>query len=106
MSAPVNFPHIEKANLLGMNRQDMEAFFAELGEKAFRASQVMKWIHQYNVDDFHQMSNISKDLKQRLSELSVIKPLDVEVDQLSSDGTRKWVLGLADGNHIETVFYS
>ena len=104
MSAPVSFPHIEKTNLLGMNRQDMEAFFTSLGEKAFRASQLMKWIHQMNVDDFGQMTNISKALQQQLAEKAEIRPLDVIVDQLSSDGTRKWVLGLADGNHIETVF--
>lgn len=104
MDAPVSFPHIEKTNLLGMNRQDLEAFFTTMGEKAFRASQLMKWIHQLNVDDFQQMSNISKALQQRLAEVAVIKPLDVVVDQLSADGTRKWVLGLADGNHIETVF--
>jgi 23S rRNA (adenine2503-C2)-methyltransferase len=104
VDAPVSFPHIEKTNLLGMNRQDLEAFFTTMGEKAFRASQLMKWIHQLNVDDFQQMSNISKALQQRLAEVAVIKPLDVVVDQLSADGTRKWVLGLADGNHIETVF--
>ena len=104
MSAPVNFPHIEKANLLGMNRQDMEAFFADLGEKAFRASQVMKWIHQYNVNNFEDMTNISKALKQQLAEKATIQSLEVVVDQLSSDGTRKWVLRLCDGNCIETVF--
>ena len=104
MDAPVSFPHIEKTNLLGMNRQDMEAFFTTLGEKAFRASQLMKWIHQLNVDDFRQMTNISKALQQTLAEKAEIRPLEVVVDELSADGTRKWVLRLADGNCIETVF--
>ncbi len=104
MSVPVSFPHIEKKNLLGMNRQDLEAFFTDLGEKAFRASQVMKWIHQLNVDDFDQMSNISKALKQRLKETASLQMPEVIVDQLSTDGTRKWVLRLKDGNCIETVF--
>ena len=104
MSVPVKFPHIEKTNLLGMNRQDMEAFFTELGEKAFRASQLMKWIHQYNVDDFAQMTNISKALQQRMVEKAEIRAPEVLVDQLSKDGTRKWVLRLDDGNCIETVF--
>lgn len=104
MTAPVNFPHIEKTNLLGLNRQDMEAFFAELGEKAFRASQLIKWIHQLNVTDFDQMTNLSKQLRARLKEKACIQGLSVEVDQLSKDGTRKWLLALPDGNRIETVF--
>lgn len=104
MSVPVNFPHIEKTNLLDLNRQGMEAFFTGIGEKAFRASQLMKWIHQHNVDDFSQMSNISKALQQRMAEIAEIRAPEVLVDQLSKDGTRKWVLELRDGNCIETVF--
>lgn len=104
MSTPIQFPHIEKTNLLGLNRQDMESFFTDMGEKAFRASQVMKWVHQLGVSDFDQMSNISKALRQKLHQSASIQPLEVVVDQLSSDGTRKWVLRLSDGNCIETVF--
>ena len=104
MSAPVSFPHIEKTNLLGLNRQDMEAFFANLGEKAFRVSQVTKWIHQLNVDDFDDMTNISKALRAQLKEKACIKPLDIIVDQISKDGTRKWVMGLQDNNRIEAVY--
>ena len=87
-----------------MNQQDLEAFFAELGEKRFRASQVMKWIHQLNVDDFRQMTNISKAMQEKLIDIAEIRTPEVIVDQLSDDGTRKWVLKLNDGNCIETVF--
>jgi len=104
VTVPVNFPHIEKTNLLGLNRQDMEAFFANLGEKAFRASQVIKWVHQLGVSDFDEMTNISKALREQLKEKACIKPLDVIEDQLSSDGTRKWAMGLPDNNRIEAVF--
>jgi 23S rRNA (adenine2503-C2)-methyltransferase len=104
VTAPVNFPHIEKTNLLGLNRQDMEAFFAKLGEKAFRASQITKWIHQLNVTDFDQMTNISKALREQLKEKACITSLKVDTDQLSIDGTRKWLLELPDGNRIESVF--
>jgi len=104
VSIPVSISPIEKINLLGLNRQDMETFFSDLGEKPFRASQMMKWIHQHNVNDFKQMSNISKALQQRLSETANIDALEVVVDQLSSDGTRKWVMRLTDGNCIEVVF--
>ena len=82
----------------------MEAFFANLGEKAFRASQVTKWIHQMNVSDFDEMTNLSKSLRAQLKEKACIKALDVEVDQLSVDGTRKWLMALPDGNRIEAVF--
>ncbi|MDH5484957.1 MAG: 23S rRNA (adenine(2503)-C(2))-methyltransferase RlmN [Gammaproteobacteria bacterium] len=104
MSTAIQFKQPEKTNLLGLNRQEMEAFFTAIGEKAFRASQVMKWIHQLNVSDFAAMSNVSKSLQQQLADIAIIQPLDVMVDQLSSDGTRKWVLRLTDGNCIETVF--
>lgn len=104
MSAPVSFPHIEKTNLLGLNRQDMEAFFTDLGEKAFRVSQVTKWIHQLGVTDFDQMTNLSKALRARLGQTACIQPLEVIVDQQSADGTRKWLMGLQDNNRIETVF--
>ncbi|MCW8934181.1 MAG: 23S rRNA (adenine(2503)-C(2))-methyltransferase RlmN [Gammaproteobacteria bacterium] len=104
MSTPVHFPHIEKTNLLGLNRQDMEAFIAELGEKPFRVSQLTKWIHQMNVSDFDEMTNISKSLRAQLKEKACIKPLTVIVDQISKDGTRKWVMGLDDNNQIEAVY--
>jgi 23S rRNA (adenine2503-C2)-methyltransferase len=104
MTIPVSILPTEKINLLGLNRQALEDFFAHLGEKPFRATQIMKWIHQLNVDDFQQMSNISKTLQQRLTDIASVDSLQVVEDQLSTDGTRKWVLRLADGNCIETVF--
>jgi len=64
----------------------------------------MKWIHQLGVTDFQEMNNISKDLRNQLSETSCIKNLEVAKDLLSKDGTRKWLLKLPDGNLIEAVF--
>ncbi len=93
-----------KVNLLGLDRQGLEAFFTDMGEKAFRASQLLKWIHQFGVDDFDQMTNMSKVLRQRLNEIAEIKAPEVVLDQGSSDGTHKWVLRLDSGNCIETVF--
>ncbi|MDH5711122.1 MAG: 23S rRNA (adenine(2503)-C(2))-methyltransferase RlmN [Gammaproteobacteria bacterium] len=95
---------IEKVNLLGLDRQGLADFFAALGEKPFRASQIMKWIHQQDVADFQQMSNISKSLRDQLDVLAEVKAPDVVLDELSDDGTRKWVLKLDDGNQIETVY--
>jgi 23S rRNA (adenine2503-C2)-methyltransferase len=93
-----------KVNLLGLDRAGLEAFFTDMGEKAFRASQVLKWMHQFGVDDFDEMTNVSKALRERLKEVAEIKAPEVAVDQSSEDGTHKWVLRLDSGNHIETVF--
>ncbi len=93
-----------KVNLLGLDRQGLEAFFTDMGEKAFRASQVLKWIHQFGVDDFEQMTNMSKALRTKLVEIAEIKAPEVVLDQASTDGTHKWVLRLDSGNCIETVF--
>ncbi len=91
-------------NLLGLDRAGLEAFFDRIGEKKFRATQVMKWIHQLGVVDFQEMKNLSKDLRNRLGETSCVQNLQVTQDQVSKDGTRKWLLRLADGNHIEAVY--
>jgi 23S rRNA (adenine2503-C2)-methyltransferase len=94
----------DKTNLLGLDREGLQAFFAALGEKPFRATQVLQWIHQYGVDDVANMSNISKVLRARLSEAAEIRAPEVVLEPQAQDGTRKWLLRLADGNCIETVF--
>ena len=91
-------------NLMGLDRSAMTDYFVSLGEKPFRAQQVMQWIHQWGVRDFKEMTNISKGLRQKLSELCEIKVPDIISDQLSEDGTRKWLLDVNSGNAIEMVF--
>ena len=93
-----------KVNLLDFDRAALEAFFVELGEKPFRARQLLQWIHQRGVTDFARMSDLSKQLRMRLAErCSVEMPRVLEV-QDSSDGTRKWLLGVDDAdNAIESV---
>jgi len=103
MVAPDNQPTTSKVNLLGLSRQKMEAFFLEMGEKKFRAGQIMQWIHQRGVDDFDAMTNVSKALRQRLSEVAEIRGPEVLMHEKSEDGTRKWVMKMAEGNSIETV---
>jgi 23S rRNA (adenine2503-C2)-methyltransferase len=82
----------------------MEAFFTELGEKPFLARQLLQWIHQYRVTDFAEMTNLSKALRQKLTESAEITLPEVLHEHLSSDGTRKWIIRLSCGNSIETVF--
>jgi 23S rRNA (adenine2503-C2)-methyltransferase len=93
-----------RTNLLGLDLEGMEAFFAELGEKPFRARQLLQWIHQYRVTDFAEMTNLSKALRQKLTESAEITLPEVLHEHLSSDGTRKWIIRLSCGNSIETVF--
>ncbi len=97
-------PDAGRINLLGLDRAGLEAFFAAIGEKKFRATQLMKWIHQLGVVDFQEMNNLSKDLRNQLAESSCVQNLQVAEDYLSKDGTRKWLLRLHDGNHIEAVY--
>ncbi|MCF9046802.1 23S rRNA (adenine(2503)-C(2))-methyltransferase RlmN [Acinetobacter nectaris] len=94
-----------KANLMGMSRAELEVFFEGLGEKKFRAGQVMKWIHQYFVTDFAEMTNISAKLREKLERISEIKAPEVVHRNYSKDGTRKWVFRVGDGagSLVETV---
>ena len=91
-------------NLMGLDREAMEAFFASIGEKSFRASQVMKWIHQVGVSDFAEMTNLSKALRAALNESAQISAPEIISDDLSVDGTRKWLLKVPGKSAIEMVF--
>ena len=101
---PASTPATVKTNLLGLDPRAMQVYFEALGEKPFRAGQVMQWIHQYGVDNFDAMTNLSKALRSKLAESAEIRAPLIELDQVSTDGTRKWLLRLADGNCIEAVF--
>ena len=96
---------LKKVNLLGMSRAELENFFEKLGEKKFRAGQVMKWMHQYFVTDFAEMTNISGKLRAKLEQLCEIKAPEVVHRHYSKDGTRKWVFRVGDGTGslVETV---
>ncbi len=93
-----------KVNFLNFDRADLEAFFVTLGEPKFRATQVLKWMHHFGVDDFSAMTNLSKVLRERLPDLACIAAPEIVLDQIADDGTRKWLLRLDSGNCIETVF--
>lgn len=94
----------DKTNLLNFNYAQMREFFVALGEKPYRAQQLMQWIHQVGNHDFSQMSNLGKALRARLSEIAQIQLPEIVSCQKSSDGTHKWLLKLTCGNCIETVF--
>ena len=97
-------PVSEPVNLLGCNRDRLDVLFQSLGERGFRASQVLKWMHQHGEDDFQRMSNLSAALRERLAGLACVRPPEVVSEQRSADGTVKWLLRVDSGNCIETVF--
>lgn len=95
---------IGKTNLLGLTQQELEGFFESIGEKRFRAGQVMKWIHHYGIDDFSAMTNIGKALREKLDACAEIRGPEVVSENISADGTRKWVVRVASGSCVETVY--
>jgi 23S rRNA (adenine2503-C2)-methyltransferase len=93
-----------RINLLDLDEVRLREFFLSIGEKPFRAEQVLKWIYHQCVTDFSQMTNLSKDLRQTLERVAVVEPPKVLSEQVSLDGTTKWLIGFGGGNAVETVF--
>lgn len=90
-------------NLLGLDLPGLESFFQALGERTFRARQVMQWIYRRGVLDFASMTDLSRDSRERLQESACLALPRVEREQTSRDGTRKLLLRLEDGERVETV---
>ncbi len=93
-----------KINLLDLDHRGLREFFASIGEKPFRAEQVLKWIYHHGVTEFAAMTNLSQALRARLPEIACVELPRVLREQRSADGTVKWLFGLPGGNAIETVF--
>ena len=92
-----------RINLLGLTRQQLETFFVDLGEKRFRAQQVMKWIHHRGVRDFSQMTDLSQALRERLAQIADVTPPRIAEQHDSQDGTRKWAIAVEGGSLVEAV---
>ena len=93
----------KKINLMDLTRRQMREFFAELGEKPFRADQLVKWIYHFGEDNFDNMTNINKKLREKLKSVAEIKAPEVAVEQRSADGTIKWAMQVGD-QQVETVY--
>ncbi|MEG3134032.1 bifunctional tRNA (adenosine(37)-C2)-methyltransferase TrmG/ribosomal RNA large subunit methyltransferase RlmN [Rouxiella sp. T17] len=98
-AAPVS----AKINLLDLNRKQMREFFLKMGEKPFRADQVMKWMYHYCSDDFEDMTDINKTLRNKLASVAEIRAPEVAVEQRSADGTIKWAIQVGN-QQVETVY--
>ena len=95
---------LTRTNLFGLDRQALREWFAQAGEKPYRADQVMKWMYHRHVTEFTQMTDIGKTLCAKLQGLAEVVPPNVLFEKQSTDGTHKWLLGMDAGNAIEAVF--
>ncbi|BBF05111.1 TPA: bifunctional tRNA (adenosine(37)-C2)-methyltransferase TrmG/ribosomal RNA large subunit methyltransferase RlmN [Haemophilus influenzae] len=93
----------KKINLMDLTRQQMREFFKQLGEKPFRADQLVKWIYHFGEDNFDNMTNINKKLREKLKAVAEIKAPEVAVEQRSTDGTIKWAMQVGE-QQVETVY--
>ena len=94
---------VKKINLMDLTRQQMREFLKELGEKPFRADQLVKWIYHFGEDNFDNMTNINKKLREKLKAVAEIKAPEVAVEQRSADGTIKWAMQVGE-QQVETVY--
>lgn len=92
------------ANLLDFDAVGLTAYFAERGEKPFRARQVLRWVHRCGQGDFDQMTDLAKSLRDKLGEMAVVLPPAIVADRLADDGTRKFLFDVGGGNAVESVF--
>ncbi|MBY0475739.1 MAG: 23S rRNA (adenine(2503)-C(2))-methyltransferase RlmN [Nitrosomonas sp.] len=91
-------------NLLNYDRKSLVDFCTEIGEKPFRARQLLRWIHQFGIVDFDLMSDLAKDLREKLATRAIIELPSIMSDYAAADGTHKWLLSVGAGNGIESVF--
>jgi len=102
--APAQNKAAAKVNLLNFDHQMMREYLASIGEKPFRADQLMKWIYHFGYDDFEQMTNLNKKLREKLARNCIISAPEISEKQVSNDGTIKYALKLEGGQEVETVW--
>lgn len=91
-------------NLLDFDARGLTEWFAAQGEKPFRARQVLRWIHRFGVTDFDEMTDVAKSLRAKLKQIAEVVPPTPIRDSVSTDGTRKWLFDVGNGNAVESVF--
>ncbi len=94
----------EKTELIGLNKEELQAALTAIGEKPFRAKQLWQWLYYFGETDFAKMSNLSKELRQKLSDNFTVSRPKIVAEQLSTDKTRKWLLEFKDGQRVEMVY--
>ena len=91
-------------NLLDLDSEGLVAWCGQLGEKPFRARQLQRWVHQFGVSDFDAMTDLAKSLRDKLKIHACVTAPAIISDHTSTDGTRKWLIDVGNGNAVETVF--
>lgn len=91
-------------NLLDLDSAGLTRFCIDIGEKPYRAKQLLRWIHQLGMSDFSEMSDLAKAFREKLAALAIIQSPEVISDHIAADGTRKWLLSTGAGNAVEMVF--
>jgi len=91
-------------NLLDFDQTALKAYCERVGEKSFRATQLFRWIHHRGVGDFDGMTDLARSLRAKLAGTAEVRPLSVMTEKSSTDGTRKWLFDVGQGNAIETVY--
>lgn len=97
-------PPAAKRNLLGLTREELEPFFEQLGQRPFRARQIMRWMYTRGVLDFDAMTDLSRGLREQLADVAALELPRVTSDETAADGTRKWLLDVGGSQGVETVF--
>ena len=90
--------------IIGLSKEELASALSEMGEKSFRTKQVWQWLYVQGAKSFDEMTNLSKELRKKLSERFILSRPKIVTEQISSDKTHKWLLEFSDGQRIETVF--
>ena len=93
-----------KVNLLDFDHEGLTAWCASIGEKAFRATQLSRWLHRHVEGDFDNMTNLAKAFRAKLKDMAEVRPPVPITEKKSADGTRKWLFDVGNGNAVESVF--
>lgn len=93
-----------RVNLLGLDPEGVKSWCAAMGEKTYRAVQLVRWIHRFCEDDFENMTNLAKSFRAKLAETAQIQAPAILDCRYAADGTRKWLFDVGNGNAVETVF--
>ncbi len=93
-----------KIDIIGLSKEEIQAFLSSIGEKPFRAKQIWQWLYFKGVRSFDEMTNLSKDLRLKLNENFILTRPKIITEQISQDKTHKWLLEFSDGERVETVY--
>ncbi len=93
----------EKINIKSLDYKEIQEYIVSIGQKAFRGRQIYKWLHERLAESFHEMTDLPEELRKRLDEDCSLEGCRIEKVQVSKDGTKKYLMLLSDGNHVESV---